>query len=316
MSDSGGLAQPTPSWLPAPGELGLVCEIAADYVAAVRYHQRKVEAWALEPLPAGLVRPAPTAENLADPAAVQQALQQVVGAVADGQRRCVLLVPDLAARVALLEFDQWPARPAEADALLRWRLKKDLPFDVAQAVLSFQLQPGRGASHEVLAVVCVRSLVRQYEGCAEALGLHPGWVTLSTLAALGCVEAGGGAARLLVKRDHGSLSLAIVHGENVRLFRSLPLAGVAGLPEDQALFEKIYPAVVYFQDQWGQPVTDVDLAGLKDAEAALRKKFTEEAGCVARALDLEAQALPAAAGREPPDFRLAPCLGWVRGESE
>lgn len=311
-----GFSTAMPGWFRSGGEVRLVCEIAADYVAAARYQHGALQEWATQPLPAGAVRPAPLAENIAELPAVQQALQQVVGALADGQRRCVLLVPDLLARVALLEFDDWPAQPEEADSLLRWRLKKDLPFDIAQAVLSYQVQPGHAAAHEVLAVACLRSLLRPYESCAEALGLHPGWVTLSTLAALGCVSAPDGAARLLVKRDQGSLSLAILHGENIRLFRSLPLTMPGSPAEVDALFEKIFPAVVFFQDQWGQPVSEVLLAGLEPAALTLAKKFEKEAGCSARGFDLGAHALPPSAGTGAgPDQRLLPCLGWVRGET-
>lgn len=296
-------------------EIRLVCEIATDYVAAARFQQRSVEAWAVRPLAAGAVRPAPMADNIADHAAVQQALQQVVGAVGEGERACVLLVPDLLARVSLLDFDQWPGRSEEADGLLRWRLKKDLPFDVNQAALAYQVQPGRSAAHEVLAVASLHSLVHQYESCAEALGLHPGWVTPSTLAALGCLDGGGEGARLLVKRDQNSLGLAIVHGNNIRLFRCLPLAAAGGLESD-ALFEKVYPAVVFFQDQWEQPLREVLLLGLEQWEGTLARRFQEEAGCPARSLGPTEFRLPVdAASGQPADHRITPSLGWVLGET-
>lgn len=303
------------SWLQTSREIRLVCEIAPDYVAAVRFQQRNVEAWAVRALPAGAVRPAPMADNVADHAAVQQALQQVVGAVGEGERGCVLLVPDLLARVALLDFDQWPSRSEEADGLLRWRLKKDLPFDVNQAALSYQVQPGRSAANEVLAVACLRSLVHQYESCAEALGLQPGWVTPSTLAALGCLDGAGEGARLLVKRDQGSLSLAILHGNNVRLFRCLPLGAGSDLGSD-ALFEKVYPAVVFFQDQWEQPLREVLLLGLEQWEGTLARRFQEEAGCSARSWGPAEFQLPAdATSGQAADHRITPSLGWVLGET-
>lgn len=303
------------SWFQTSREIRLVCEIATDYVAATRFQQRSVEAWAVRPLPAGAVRPTPMADNIADHAAVQQALQQVVGAVGKGERGCILLVPDLLARVALLDFDQWPARAEEADGLLRWRLKKDLPFDVNQAALAYQVQPGRSAAQEVLAVASLRSLVHQYESCAEALGLHPGWVTPSTLAALGCLDGAGEGARLLVKRDQASLSLAILHGNNVRLFRCLPLSAAGGLESD-ALFEKVYPAVVFFQDQWEQPLREVLLLGLEEWEGALARRFEGEAGCSARNLGPTDFRLPTEATTgQAPDHRITPSLGWVLGET-
>lgn len=303
-------------WLRSPVEVPLVCEIAADYVAAVRHHQGRIHSWAVRALPEGAVRPAPLGDNVAEAAAVHEALQQVVRLVADGHRRCALLVPDLLARVTVLEFDRLPENTAAAEALLRWRLGKDLPFDVRQAVLSYHAQPGRGSTHEAVVAVCLRSLLRQYEECVERLGLQPGWVTLSTLAALGCVEPSSAGARLLVKRDHGSLSLAVVHGRAIRLFRSLPAAAGGHALNEAGWFEKVYPAVVYFQDQWAEPLCEVVLAGASRRQGALAEKLEREAGCPVREFSLAALKLPpSAASGADADHRLVSSLGWAQGEA-
>jgi hypothetical protein len=304
-------------WWSGAGDEGLVCEIAADYVAALRYHDGRGLAWAVRPLPEGAVQPSPLGENIADAAGVEQALENLLGVVGTNRRRfCALILPDLVARVAVLEFDRLPAGSQQADALVRWRLSRDLPFDLRQAVLSYQVQPGRGTGQEVVTAVSVRAVVRQYEELVERLGLRPAWVTLSTLAALGCLDDGG-AAHLLVKRDHGSLGLSILHGKAVRLFRSLPLAAPDQALTDAALFEKVYPAGVYFQDQWEQPVGEVVLAGALGDRSGLVALLAEETGCAVRRLDPEAYELPPApASTARPDFRLLSSLGWARGGAE
>ncbi len=164
-------------------------------------------------------------------------------------------------------------------------------------------------------MVCLRALVRQYEECLEALGLHPGWVTLSTLAALGCLESDGGAPCLLVKRDHSSLGLAVLHGAAVRLFRSVPLSTGSRLLEEDALFEKVYPAAVYFQDQWGLPVKEAVLAGA--GQQSLGQRLAQEAGCSVREFDPAAFGLPpSVASGAAPESRLVSALGWIRREKE
>lgn len=299
-------------WLSASADVPLVCEIAADYVAAVRHRHGRVEAWATRSLPAGAVRPASLAENIADRSVVQQALEHVVGAVANGRRRTTLLVPDLLARVAVLEFDRLPERAPEAEALLRWRLGKDLPFDVAQAALSFQPQPGRSGGRDALVAVSLRNLVRQYEECVEALGLQPGWVTLSTLAALGGLEASA-APRLVVKRDHGSLSVVVAQGEAVRLFRSLP-APAGDAFNDEALLEKVYPAAVYFQDHWGEPVGEAVLVSVGENQLPSAHRLQQELGCAVTEFSAGAiEVPPSALSGKLADTRLAPCWGWMRG---
>lgn len=299
-------------WFAAPSDVRLVCEIAGDYVAAVRHHHGRVESWAVRSLPEGAVRAAPLSENLANPGAVQEALEHVVGAVADGQRRTVLLIPDLLARVAVLEFDTLPNAASEIEALLRWRLSKDLPFDVGQAALSYQVQPGRGTARELLVAVCLRSFLHHYEECVERLGLEPGRVMLSGLAAAGCLEASAGSARLLAKRDPQSLSLVIVHDGAVRLFRSLPLPD--GAASEAAWLEKLYPALVYFQDQWGQPVGQVVLASGGRAAPGLAQRLEQETGCAVTEQDTAGlECPPSPVSGATPDYRLLPSLGWLRG---
>ncbi len=302
-------------WWEAAGEAALVCEIAADYVSALRCGERGVEAWAVESLPEGSVHPGSLSENIPNAGSVADALGRAVRAVGNGRRHCALLVPDLMARVALLEFENLPDNPQEADALVRWRLGRDLPFDLKQAVVSFERQPGRGTAHEVLAVVAVRSLLRSYEECAERVGLKPGWVSLSTLAAADYL--GEGAPQLLVKRDLGSLGLAIAHEGRTRFFRSLPLPPAERPGFVEPLFEKIFPALVYFQDQWNQAVTRAVWAGPGGDGAALAELLERETGCKLSLLSLGAQSLPrAAVGDAAADRRLLPVLGWARKEME
>jgi len=116
--------------------------------------------------------------------------------------------------------------------------------------------------------------------------------------------------------DQSSLSLAIVHHQAVRLFRSLPITARERGSMGGAMFEKIYPAVVYFQDQWSQPVAEVALAGLDGADEGLVQQFEREAGCVVRDVEVSAFALPAPGtpGLNP-DHRLLPSIGWVRGNA-
>ncbi|MBI2956183.1 MAG: hypothetical protein HYY26_02600 [Acidobacteria bacterium] len=313
MPDGNGFLNNLRRWFLAPPEAGLVCEVASDYVAAVKHERGRAESWAVRSLPPGAVQPAPLGDNVTNSGAVQEALEHVIGAVGDGARRCVLLVPDLVARVVVLEFDRLPEKAEEVDALLRWRLSRDLPFDVRQATLSYQVQPGHGGVPEAMVAVAAHTPLRQYEECVERLGLEPGWVTLSTLAALGWLGQAE-TPRLLVKRASDSLGLALAHRSAVRLFRSLPLAAASGSTSEAALFEKIYPAAVYFQEQWGEPVSEVVLAGVGKEGKGLAQQIQRETGCRVTELDLASSDLPPSPiSGAAPDDRLTASLGWVRG---
>src|SRR5579875_3127533 len=99
---------------------------------------------ALAPLPAGAVAAAAAEPNVRDAAALTAALRQALERVGGMGREVVLLLPDLAARVMVLEFEEIPRRAEDLAALVRFRLRKTLPFDPESAVLAAEVVEGGG----------------------------------------------------------------------------------------------------------------------------------------------------------------------------
>ncbi len=63
------------------------------------------------------------------------------------------VVPDTAVRVFVLDFDSLPARASEAIPVLRFRLRKMVPFDVEHAGLSYQILTQSKTEARVLVAV-------------------------------------------------------------------------------------------------------------------------------------------------------------------
>ena len=70
-----------------------------------------------------------------------------------------MIVPDAAVRVLLLDFDELPAKPVEALPVVRFRLKKLLPFDADDAAISYQVMATAKGSLQALAVAMPRQLL-------------------------------------------------------------------------------------------------------------------------------------------------------------
>src|SRR5512146_2568585 len=107
----------------------LACEFSADRVVAARATDAgdTVDACTARTLPAGSLAPSLTAANIADVNAVRTAVTEAMAAVGGRGRELVAVLPDAACRVALLDFDSLPDRAQEAEAVVRFRLKKALP---------------------------------------------------------------------------------------------------------------------------------------------------------------------------------------------
>jgi type IV pilus assembly protein PilM len=161
-------------------------------------------------------------------AAVKKALE----AVALKERQTTLVLPDAAVRVLLLEFEQLPAKPVEALAVVRFRLKKLLPFDADDAAVSYQVMSSGKNIVRVLAVAVPKEVLAEYEAMVREAGFEPGAVLPSTLAACaGLPEME--AAQLIVNAGETSITTAIVQGGVLLLHRTVDL-GMTGSPDAPA----------------------------------------------------------------------------------
>jgi type IV pilus assembly protein PilM len=163
-------------------------------------------------------------------AAVVAAVRKALEAVALRSREVTLIVPDAAVRVLLLEFDELPAKLAEALPVVRFRLKKLLPFDADDAAVSYQVMSSAKGLLHVLAVAMPRELLADYELVVREAGFEPGAVMPSTLAALAGLPEGD-APLLVVNAGREGVTTAIVKAGVLLLHRTVDLG--ADLRADQ-----------------------------------------------------------------------------------
>ncbi|MGA7292226.1 MAG: hypothetical protein WBW85_06795, partial [Terriglobales bacterium] len=244
----------------------LACEIAADRILAGRAADtgRMVEMASARELAPGMVVPDLMESNLRDGAAIRQAIESALGGVGGRSRDVIAILPDTAVRVVLLDFEALPPKREEAEAVVRFRLKKSLPFNPDDARISYHAQSTNKGVRAVAAVVLNRVL-DEYESAFRDAGYNPGMVMPSMLAALGAADAER--PTLVVKVDARTISIAILDQEQLLLFRTLEnLRGVT-ITGDQ-LAEEVYPSVVFFQDTYKLNIERVYVAGLPEAGGA------------------------------------------------
>jgi type IV pilus assembly protein PilM len=266
-------------WLTAVPHPPLVVEIGAAHVSAARWNLNRgsLEAFASESLPFGAVAPSPVDANISQPEEVRSALRRALDGASARGADLALLVPDAVVRVFILPFETLSRRADEALPLLRWRLKKSVPFDVEETVVSWMRQSGRDAGLEVVAAVARQRIVREYEEIVAAQGIHPAFVLSSTLATLPLLEERG--ATLLVRLSSKTLTTVIVQGANLCVYRSTEMPGDTALLEPQAVLDEIFPAIAYYQDTWEGMIDRVRLSGLGAREELFRRALAEELKC-------------------------------------
>ena len=206
----------------------LAVEVRADGVIAARAEDAAALMVAVcrGGLSEGDVVPGLKPGNIAGRAAVVAALRKALEAVADKTngrgREVTLIVPDAAVRVLLLDFDSLPSKLAEALPVVRFRLKKMLPFEAEDAAISYQIMSTGKNLVRVVAVAMPREVLAEYEAAVREAGFEPGGVMPSTLAALAGLDLSE-AAMLVVNAGPKGVTTAIVQGGVLLLHRSVDM---------------------------------------------------------------------------------------------
>jgi type IV pilus assembly protein PilM len=240
----------------------VACELTPERVIAARAADSgAVDVVSVRTLPQGSLAPNLASANVANSAAVREAISDTLATVGSHSRDVIAIVPDASVRVVLLDFEDLPERRQDADPVVRFRLKKSLPFDSDEAALSYDVRHSNG-SIKVVAAVAPPAVLAEYESLFRDAGYNPGVVLPSMLAALGAVEAD--VPTLALKIDANSTSVAIIQGQDLLLYRTLENARGARL-DAAALADDIYSSLVFFQDNYGMKVERILLGGLASA---------------------------------------------------
>lgn len=237
-------------------------EIAQNSLVAVSprdVSQRKQEVWSEPVLVAS-----PSAPNVVKPAVFREVLPKLTGRGAGKRNRTAIVIPDYAVRMAVLDFESFPASESERVSLLRFRLRKSVPFPIDEAQLAYSIQLEEKDRVEVLVVAIAKPILQEYEQIFTDAGYQVGLVMPSCLAALPLCSSAGNGLTMAAKLASETLSVLLLEKARVRLVRCIDLASVAE-GEAQSITGSVLPllqqTVAYAEDQIGQPVVRLMLCG-------------------------------------------------------
>jgi Tfp pilus assembly PilM family ATPase len=288
-------------------------EIGSRAVTAATLERRGgqpvVTAYAIEPLPDGALAPSLTAHNVQDRAAVAGALARALDHVGR-PRRVGLILPDPAARVTLVRFEQVPARAQELDQLIRWQVRKAAPFSIDEAQVSYV----DAGDHEFIVTLARRDVVEEYEGLLAAHGAHAGIVDIATFNVINTVLAGSAPPAsdwLLINLAPDWASIGILRGPRLIFFRT------RSAEADGTLADLVHQTAMYYEDRLqGSGFTRVVLCGGSADDT--RRSLEERLGVAVAPVDLNAAATLADRITAPPSLvdTLAPVAGLLLRDRE
>jgi type IV pilus assembly protein PilM len=202
--------------------------------------------FAFAALQAGSLVPGIEEANLRAPDAVAAAIRAAMEPLSPRSRAVTLVLPDAVVRVFMIDFDTLPAKAAEAVPVLRFRLRKMVPFDVEHAGVSYQIVSRTESEVRVLAAILPGPVLAEYEAAVRAAGYEPGAVLPSSLAALETMDTVE--ATIAAHLSENTLTTTIASGGDLLLYRTLELPEVHELRVAE-IQRDIAVAAAYFEDK-------------------------------------------------------------------
>lgn len=258
---------------------GIACEISRQFFSVARLdprRSRRVDGFAVGNLPQGLVEPTLTEPGVRSVEELGKIIRATLSKAGVNTHRISLAIPDACARVAIHSLEALPSKREEKTELLQWKLKKTLPYDVADSHLSFVEQPtGAGKNHVITANIH-KAVLAQFEEVFESLGIHVGFITLSTFAAYELLALRHPdeirKSVLFLRVRSSNVSSLIIQQEAVVFYRHTdfnfesPMDLMVNWSADP--YEEIHPCLMYTQDKLGA-------AGVDKVYLSFPRDFTE-----------------------------------------
>jgi len=209
--------------------------------------------YAYEALPEGFVVPGIDEANLRAPDAVANAIRAAL---------VTLVIPDTLVRVFMLDFDTLPAKKADVLPMMRFRLRKMVPFDVEHSAVSYQILSQTKEQCKVLAAIIPGVVLAEYEAAVRAAGYEPGAVLPSSLAAIETVDTME--AVLAAVLSSRGITTLIANGQELLLYRNLELP-LDAAERAREIERTVAVATAYYEDRLGARPEKLYYAGNRDA---------------------------------------------------
>lgn len=210
-----------------------------------------------------LLTASPSAPNLVRPQSFREILELSAPLANPRHNNAAMVIPDYAVRMTILGFEEFPAGEEERIALLRFRLRKSVPFHVEDASVTYAVQTQEPKHIEVLVVAIARPILVEYESVLTEAGYRVGLVLPSTLAALPLFVSSQSGLSLVMKTAGTTLSVLLLQGGRVRLARCLDLAAGEESTEyaDESVVDLVQQTAAFAEDQIGAKVDRILLCG-------------------------------------------------------
>lgn len=176
-------------------------------------------------------------------------LRELYARLLTNQKRVSLSLPDAAGRVMLLDLETRLKSKEEGVDLIRWKLKKNLPIDINEIHLDYQILRERETGElSVLVALVSRTVITQYEELVNEVGLEPIRIDFTTFNLVRLFhKMVGGENTAVVLWYKGVISILIFHDGILEFFRAKEI--FEGSFETNRIFRELNSSFLVYRDK-------------------------------------------------------------------
>ena len=286
---------------------GVVCALVGGNAASPRVERISHALFAPQTLQVSLRE-----QNILDPDAFVTAMKTAHKVLLCRSTMVAVSLPDAVSRIMLLDLEGRFKSRAEALDLIRWKLKKSMPLDVADTHLDYQqLTVRENGDLALLVVIASRTVMSQYEDLITKAGLSPARIDCNTFTICRLFE------RRLSLHDncilvsfYGSTLSVLAFSQGIPEFiRSKDLTGTVAT--DSRVYMEINSSLLVYKERFPErPIETVFYVASPDVSASFMEMVAEATGVPPVLLETKGAVTPGNAA--PGDqSRLFPCTAAI-----
>lgn len=132
--------------------------------------ERKISDYYIKTLPQGIVRPSLNEKNIVEEEILKQEFLKALKKVNARGKNIALVFPELSQKTFTFSLDSLPHSPREREQIIRFRIKKKMPFLPEDVRISYDLISKESGIRAVV-ILTRKFIVQEYEDFLDQLGL-------------------------------------------------------------------------------------------------------------------------------------------------
>lgn len=268
---------------------GVACVHAVGSTSSLR-----IEKVSYAPFPQGTLQQSMRDLNILDSSTFVNTLKSSFNSLLCKSVMANISLPDAVSRIVLIDMEERFKSREEAYDLIKWKLKKSMPLDIADTHLDFQqLAVRENGDLSLLVAMVSRAVINQYEEMILQSGITPAHIDCNTLSLCRLF-----ANRLELQDDavlvslYGNTLSIVAFSQGVPVFvRNKELSATSA--SDSRIFMEINSSLMIYRERYPErEVVSIFTVSSHERSASLNEMVAEATSAVPVALEIKGMVTP------------------------